>query len=84
MIPWGRRKTDHFVFKTTAPAGNIADGRRFTSLETLSEVAVKYGLFWLLKGLFSPYSTANFLASPPCMGLIGIFALQSLGTFLND
>jgi len=29
MIPWGRRKTDHFVFKTTAPAGNIADGRRF-------------------------------------------------------
>ena len=24
MIPWGRRKTDHFVFKTTAPAGNIA------------------------------------------------------------
>ena len=29
MVPWGRRKTDHFVFKTTAPAGNIADGRRF-------------------------------------------------------
>ena len=28
-----------------APAGNIADGRRFTSLETLSEAAVKYGLF---------------------------------------
>ena len=26
MIPWGRRKTDHFVFKTTAPAGNIAGG----------------------------------------------------------
>ena len=37
MIPWGRRKTDHFVFKTTAPAGNIADGRRFCvqSLGTL-------------------------------------------------
>lgn len=36
MIPWGRRKTDHFVFKTTAPAGNIAGGRRFIgqSLET--------------------------------------------------
>lgn len=36
MIPWGRRKTDHFVFKTTAPAGNIADGHRFIgqSLET--------------------------------------------------
>lgn len=31
MIPWGRRKTDYFVFKTTAPAGNIADGRRFLS-----------------------------------------------------
>lgn len=45
MIPWGRRKTDHFVFKTTGPAGSIADGPRFTSLETLSEVAVKYGLF---------------------------------------
>ena len=29
MIPWGRMKTDHFVFKTTAPAGNIAGGRRF-------------------------------------------------------
>ncbi len=29
MIPWGRRKTDYFVFKITAPAGNIADGRRF-------------------------------------------------------
>ena len=32
MIPWGRRKTDHFVFKTTAPAGNIAGGRRFLSV----------------------------------------------------
>ena len=30
---------------TTAPAGNIADGRRCTSLDTLSKVAVKYGLF---------------------------------------
>lgn len=29
MIPWGRRKTDHFVFNKTAPAGNIADVRRF-------------------------------------------------------
>ena len=29
MIPWGRRKTNHFVFKTTVPAGNIADGHRF-------------------------------------------------------
>lgn len=29
MIPWGRRKTDHFVFKAAAPAGNIASGRRF-------------------------------------------------------
>lgn len=29
MIPWGRRKTDHFVLKATVPAGNIADGHRF-------------------------------------------------------
>lgn len=37
MIPFGRRKKDHFVFKTTAPAGNIADGRHFCvqSLGTL-------------------------------------------------
>ena len=35
MIPWGRRKTDHFVFKTTAPAGNIAGG-----LSTIEEKAL--------------------------------------------
>lgn len=29
MIPWGQRKTDYFVFKTTAPTSNIAGGRRF-------------------------------------------------------
>lgn len=29
MIPWGRRKTDYFVFKKTAPTSNIAGGRRF-------------------------------------------------------